>query len=171
MRGWTAPKTRALSCQAKARTLPRAEGPQSPRGPAEAPLSVQAAELSRWAAAAGRCRQGRAAPGWAEPLPQTLQMSQPRAALRAPLTGRSRRSGPQQGTTLLAPHPGPSTPRHSIPLLGWAPGRPHLGHGRHLHTGGATCVGLLGAATLGQPRGPDLGATGSEPLLEWLSHT
>ena len=86
------------------------------RGPAEAPLSGQAVELRRWAAAGGRCGRGGAAPGWAEPLPQTLQTSRPRAALRAPLTGRCWRSGPQHGTTPSAPHLGPSTAPHSTPL-------------------------------------------------------
>ena len=65
-------------------------------------------------------------------------------------------------------------PQHPTARLGsrdTPPGPPHLGHSRHLHTGGAAWVGLLGAATLGRPQGPDSGAMGSEPFLEGLSHT
>ena len=72
------------------------------------------------------------------------------------------------------PRPEHRPPQHPTARLGsrdTPPGPPHLGHSRHLHTGGAAWVGLLGAATLGRPQGPDSGAMGSEPFLEGLSHT
>lgn len=154
---------------------PGQRAPSPTRGPAEAPLSGQAVELRRWAAAGGRCGRGGAAPGWAEPLPQILQTSRPRAALRAPLRGQCWRSEPQHGTTPPAPHLGPST----------APTAPHCRAGLPGHPTWAVlpgsqpafahrwcCLsGLPGCSHPRGPQGPDSGAMGSEPLLEGLSHT
>lgn len=115
-------------------------------------------ELRRWASGrlqegggGGSSRQGRA------PVLGILQMAQGTGQPTRPPLDRPQLgcSGPHSSPPALQPLDTPHT-QQSLTWLGSQealPGWPHLGHSRHLHTGGAAQMGPLGTAALGSLKG------------------